>query len=72
MGGPVVVEHEVDGVGGGDEEDDLENGEVQLRELVKGPQQVDITRDVDNEVEELRFERDAVGGLKESDGREQG
>jgi hypothetical protein len=37
VGGAVVVEHKVDSVGRGGEEDDLEEREVQLRELVKGP-----------------------------------
>lgn len=63
VGRAVVVEHEVDGVGGCAKKDDLENGEVELGELVERPQQVDVARYVDHQVEELRFKRDAVRTL---------
>ena len=59
LGGFVVVEHEVDGVRGGADEDDLEDGVVERLGLVEGPEKIDVTRNVYDEVEELRLERDA-------------
>lgn len=53
MGGLVVVKHEVDGVRGAADEDDLENGVVERLGLVKGPEKVDVARDIYDEVEEL-------------------
>jgi hypothetical protein len=64
MCGLVVVEHEVDGVRGGADENDLEDSVVEGAGLVEGPQQVDVSREVDNEVEELRLERDTGRALR--------
>lgn len=49
----VVVEHEVDGVCRCGDEDDLEHCVVKRRGQVKGPEQVDVPGNVDEEVEEL-------------------
>ena len=49
----VVIEHEVDSVGGCADEDDLENGVVERFGFVEGPQQVDVTREIDHQIEEL-------------------
>jgi hypothetical protein len=54
--GLVVVEHEVDGVGRGADEDDFEDGVVERAGRVEGPEKVDVSRHVYDEVEELRFE----------------
>jgi hypothetical protein len=53
VGGLVVVEHEVDGVRGGADEDDLEDGVVERAGRVEGPEKVDVSRHVYDEVEEL-------------------
>jgi hypothetical protein len=63
VGGLVVVEHEVDDVGRGSDEDDLEDGVVEVVELVEGPEKIEVARDVDEEVEELGFEGDARRAL---------
>jgi hypothetical protein len=59
VGGLVVVKHQVNGVRGSADEDDLENGVVERLGLVEGPEKIDVTRNVYDEVEELRLERDA-------------
>jgi hypothetical protein len=51
-----VVEHQVHGVARGRDKDDLEDGVVEGAGQVEGPQEVEVARDVDEEVEELRFE----------------
>jgi hypothetical protein len=53
VGRLVVVEHEVDGVRGGADKDDLEDGVVQRLALVEGPEEIDVSRYVYDEVEEL-------------------
>ena len=58
MRGLVVDEHEVDDVGLRGDEDDLEEGVPEVLGRV-GPEEVEVARDVDGEVEELRFEGDA-------------
>lgn len=63
MGRLEIVEHEVDGVCGSADEDNLKDGVVQRFRLVKGPDKVDISRQVDDEVKELGFERDARRAL---------
>lgn len=60
----VVVEHEVDGVGRSADEDDLEDGVVERLGFVEGPEEVDVTREVDDQVEELRLERDTRCALQ--------
>lgn len=59
----VVIEHQVHSVRRRADEDDFENRVVESRRLVKGPQEVDVTREIDNQVEKLRFERDARSAL---------
>jgi hypothetical protein len=59
----IVIEHEVDSVCGSADEDDLKDGVVEGLGLVECPQQVDVSCEVDNEVEELRLERDARRAL---------
>ena len=54
--GLVVVEHEVDDVDGRADEEDLEGCVVEGGGQVEGPEEVEVARDVDGEVEELRFE----------------
>ena len=68
MGGLVVVEHQVDGVRGSTDEDDLENGVVERLGLVEGPEKIDVARNVYDEVEELRLERDTGCALLQLDG----
>lgn len=58
MGRFEVVEHEVHGVCGCADEDDLEDGVVQRIGVVEGPQKVDVSTKVYNQVQELRLERD--------------
>lgn len=68
VGGLVVVEHQVNGVRGSADEDDLENGIVERLGLVEGPEKIDVARNVYDEVEELRLERDAGCALLRLDG----
>lgn len=56
MRGLVVVEHQVDRVSGGADEDYLEDGVVEVLRFVKRPEKVDVAGDVDDEVQELRLE----------------
>jgi hypothetical protein len=57
--GLVLGHHEVDDVGARGDEEDLEDGQVQLAGHPEGPEQVEVARRVHEEVEELRLERDA-------------
>lgn len=59
MGGLIVVQHQINGVRGRADEDDLKDGIVERFGFVKGPEQVDVPGDVDNQIEQLRFEGDA-------------
>jgi hypothetical protein len=59
----VVVQHEVYGVRGRADEDNFEAGVVECLGLVEGPQKIDVSGKVDNQVEELRLERDAGRAL---------
>jgi hypothetical protein len=59
VGGFEIVEHEVYGVRGRADEDNLEDGVVERLGLVEGPQQIDVSCEVDDEVQELRLERNA-------------
>lgn len=63
MGGLEVVEHEVYGVGGCADEDDLEDSVVQRIGVVEGPEKVDVSTEVYDQVQELRLERDAGRAL---------
>ena len=56
VGRLVVVEHEVDGVRGTADEDDLEDGVVERFGQVEGPEKIDVSCHVYDEVEELRLE----------------
>lgn len=56
MGGLEVVEHEVYGIRGSADEDDLEDGVVQRVRVVEGPEEVDVSAKVNNQVQELRLE----------------
>lgn len=58
MGGLEIVEHEVNGVGGCADEHNLENGIVQRVRVVEGPKEVNVSTEVNNQVKELRLERD--------------
>lgn len=53
MRGLVVVEHEVDRVRGRANEYDLEDGVVERLGFVEGPEKVDISRNVYDQVKEL-------------------
>lgn len=55
-GGLEVLEHQVDGVSLGADEKDLEGGVVEHVRSVEGPKEVEVSGDVDDEVEELRLE----------------
>jgi hypothetical protein len=59
----VVVEHEVYGVRGRADEDDLEDGVVERFRCVESPYKINVSCKVDNQVEELRLERDAGRAL---------
>lgn len=59
-----VVEHKVYGVGGCADEDDFEDGVVERLGFVEGPQEVDVPREIHNEVKELRFEGDTGRALQ--------
>lgn len=63
MSGLVGGGHEVDGVAGGGEEEELEDGVVGA--ICEGPEEVNVASYVDHEIEGLRFEGDtrARGGL---------
>lgn len=61
----VVVQHQPHDVSLAAEEDDLEHGVVKGLRLVEGPEEVEVSRNVDNEVEELRFEAYAGCALLE-------
>lgn len=63
VGRLVVVKHQVDGVRGAADKDDLEDGVVERFRQVEGPEKVDVSCHVYNEVEELRLERDAGRAL---------
>lgn len=65
----VVIEHEVDDVELGADEDDLECRVPQILSRI-GPEQVQVSGYVDGEVEELRFEGDAGGALHEKSARD--
>ncbi len=52
----VVVEHEVNCVCGSSDEHDLEDGVIEVSDLVEGPQEIEVARDVHQEVQELRLE----------------
>ena len=54
--GLVVVEHEIDDVDGGADEEDLEGGVVERAREVECPEQIEVACYIDGEVEELRFE----------------
>lgn len=58
-----VVEHEVYGIRGCADEDDLEDGVVQRMGVVEGPEKVDVSTKVNNQVQELRLERNAGRAL---------
>lgn len=60
-----VVEHEVYGVCGCANENDLEDGIVQRVGVVEGPEKVNVSSQVNNQVQELRLERDASCALFE-------
>lgn len=64
MGRLEVVEHEVNGICGRADEDDLEYGVVQRVGVVEGPQEVNVSTQVHNQVQELRLERDTSRTLK--------
>jgi hypothetical protein len=53
VGGLVVVEHQINGVCGSADEDDLEDGVVECRGRVEGPEEVYVSRYVYDEIEEL-------------------
>lgn len=53
MGRFVVIQHQINGVGGGAYEDDLEDGVVERSRVVEGPDEVDVACQVDHEVQEL-------------------
>jgi hypothetical protein len=59
-----IVKHEVDRVCRGADEDNLENGVVERLGVVEGPEQVDISGEVNNQVQELRLERNAGCALE--------
>jgi hypothetical protein len=61
----VVVEHEVYGVCGRADEDNFEDGVVKRSGLVEGPQEINVSCEVDNQVKELRLERDTGRALRE-------
>lgn len=65
MGRLEVVEHEVYGVRRSTNENDLEYGVVERMRVVEGPQEVDVTSEVHNQVQELRLERNASRTLSE-------
>ncbi len=65
MGGLEVVEHEVYGVRGCADEDNLKDSIVQRIGVVEGPQQIDVSTEVNNQIQELRLERDAGRTLSE-------
>ena len=50
MGGFVVVEHQVDGVGAAADEEELEEGVVQGFAVVERPEEIHISGAVDDEV----------------------
>jgi hypothetical protein len=60
-----IVEHEVHGVRGGADKDDFEDGVVQRTRVVEGPEQVDVSSEVNNQVQKLRLERDTGRALFE-------
>jgi hypothetical protein len=53
VGGLVVVEHEVHRVRGRADEDDFKDGVVERLWLVEGPEKVDVSGNVYDEVKEL-------------------
>jgi hypothetical protein len=67
VGGLVIIEHKVDGIGRSADEDDLEDGVVECLALIEGPEEIDVSRHVYDEVEKLRLERDARRALLELD-----
>ena len=64
MGRLKVVEHEVYRVRRCADENNLEYGVVERMGVVEGPEEVDVTREVDDQVEELRLERDTRCALQ--------
>lgn len=61
----VIIEHEINRVRGRAYEDDLEAGVVEGARVIKCPEKIDVSRHVDDQIEELRFERDTRGALSE-------
>ena len=59
MGRLKVVEHEVYRVRRCADENNLEYGVVERMGVVEGPQEVDVSSEVHNQVQELRLERNA-------------
>lgn len=59
MGRLEVVEHEVHGVRRCADEHNLEYGVVERMRVVEGPQEVDVSSEIHNQVQELRLERNA-------------
>lgn len=59
----VVVEHEVDGVRGRADEDNLKDGVVEIIGIVKCPEQVNVSCYIDNQIQKLRFKGDARRAL---------
>lgn len=57
MGRLEVVEHEVYGVCGGADENDLKDSVVQRIGVVEGPKEVDVSTEIHDQVQELRLER---------------
>jgi len=56
MRGLVIVEHQVDCVRRGTDEDDFEARVIQCVGIIKGPYEVDVAGEVHDEVEKLRLE----------------
>lgn len=58
-----VVEHEVHGVRGCADKDDLKDSVIQRVRVVEGPEKVNVSSKVDNQVQKLRLERDTGRAL---------
>lgn len=61
----VVVQHQPHDVPLAAEEDDLEHGIVERLGFVEGPEEIEVSRYVDNQVQELRFKAYAGCALLE-------
>lgn len=59
----IIIEHEIHSVCGSGNEDDLEDSIVEILGFVKGPDKINVTGNVDEQVEELRLERYAGSAL---------